>query len=234
MEKIAFAFRIAPDRVGLIDELARSVTESPEVDMVSREFGMDRVTAWLQEGVVPIVVTYSEWKVDPVEGFGELVSSPEAAGALIRSALSQVMADPGDVALEVPAGRSQLMLDWSASDGTRGADLRCYARFVPRERALAIKEFLADLRSDRALLAVYSRLRERAGMRRVSLWAEDVGSEEVLLIDMYESDDLDATFAKLAASDFDLDRHMEFLAAHSFGWTPASMPEVRRVYHWTS
>ena len=71
-------------------------------------------------------------------------------------------------------------------------------------------------------------------MKRLSLWAEDLESDEVLLIEMYESDDLDRAFANLASSQFDLDRHMEFLAVHSLGWTPDAMPKVRQIYHWTS
>ena len=71
-------------------------------------------------------------------------------------------------------------------------------------------------------------------MKRISRWVEEVSPEEVLLTEMYESDDLDAAFANLAASQFDLDRHMESLALHSHGWSPAAMPKLRRVYHWTS
>ena len=234
MDKVAFAFRLAPERMELVDDLARSISEDPGVDLVSREMGMSCVKAWLQEGPVPLVVTYSEWKVDPVEGFEGLVGSPESAGEHIRDALRQVMLDPADVALDVSAGRSQLVLDWAVSDGTRGSDVRCYARFVPTERAFAMRNFLRDLQEDRSLLRVYSRLRERSGMKRVSLWAEDLESDEVLLIELYESDDLDSAFASLASSQFDLDRHMEVLAVHSLGWTPDAMPKVRQIYHWTS
>ena len=234
MEKVAFAFRLAPERVELVDGLARSIMEDPGVDLISREMGMSCTIAWLQEGPVPLVVSYSEWKVDPVEGFEGLVGSPESGGDRIRDALRQVVKDPTDIALDAAAGRSELVLDWATPDGLRGSDLRCYARFVPRERAAAMSDFLRDLKEDRALMKVYSRLRERAGMKRISRWVEEVSPEEVLLIEMYESDDLDAAFANLAASQFDLDRHMESLALHSHGWSPAAMPKVRRIYQWSS
>ena len=234
MDKVAFAFRLAPERVQLVDELARSIMQDPGVDLISREMGMSCTIAWFQEGPVPLLVSYSEWKVDPVEGFEGLVGSPESAGDRIRDALRQVVQDPTDVALDAAAGRSELVLDWEVPNYRKGSDLRCYARFVPRERAVAMSDFLRDLKEDRALMRVYSRLRERAGMKRVSRWVEEISPEEVLLTEMYESDDLDAAFANLATSQFDLDRHLQSLALHSHGWSPAEMPNLRRVYHWTS
>jgi len=234
LDKVAFAFRLAPERVQLVDDLLRQVALDPEVDRISREVGAQRSLAWLQEGERPLLIVYTEWKVDPIEGFGSFEASTEEVADRVRSVIRQLIRDPEDSAVDVAAGRSHLILDWAAADGSRGAELRCYARFVPRTRVGAVREFLLDLQHDPALLNVYSRLRERAGMKRVSLWMEDVALDEVLMIEMYESDDLDAAFSHLASSPFDLERHITNLAVHSLGWMPDAMPKVREIYRWNS
>lgn len=234
MEKVAFAYRIAPKRASLLEGLADSLALDPGVDLLCREMGASRLTAWLQAGRVPLVVVYSEWKVDPVEGFGALESSREEAGDRIRAAIRQVVSDPSDAALDITAGRSRSLLEWSSPDRRAGAEIRCYARFVPRERALAMQEFFTDLRADPALLNVFSRLRERAGMTKVEVWAAEVAGDEVMLIEGYESDDLDVAFERLATSRFDLERRLTDLAVHSLGWAPGAMPEVRLLYDWRS
>ena len=232
VDKIAFAIRMKADHVDELVALAQSVALDPSLDQMSRSLGVSRATAWVQEGARPLLTIYMEWKVDPVESLQGFERSPELVAERIRDVLRAGALDPQDAALDATAGSSEGLLDWASGDGTRGADVRCYATVVPAEKAEETRRFMAELRDTPALHDIYSRLRERAGFKRVAVWAEPVREDEVLMIELYESDDLDLSFRHLSESRFEFEQKVRDSMNRALGWTAEAMPTLRQIYDW--
>ena len=232
MDKIAFAIRMKADHVDELVALAQSVALDPSLDQMSRSLGVARATAWVQEGARPLLIVYMEWKIDPVESLRGFERSPELVAERIRDVLRAGALDPQDAALDTTAGSTESLLDWSCRDGTRGADVRCYATVVPTERAEETRRFMAELHDTPALYDIYSRLRERAGLKRVAVWTEPVRDGDVLIIELYESDDLDRSFGHLSASRFEFEQKVRASMNRALGWTAETMPTLRQIYDW--
>ena len=229
IDRVAFAIPLRADGVSDVEELARAATADPGVVDLSRQLGLQRAMAWIQLDEAPILTVYMEWKVDPVSGLEGYEASQEAMARQIQTVLRQAAASPDDAALDETASRSRIIFDWGCEDKSRGKDVRCYSKLISAEKAAAKADFLKDL-EDPLLRKLYSRLRERVGMKCITLWEESMPSGDALLIELYESDDLDRSFDQLAKSAYDLDEMTLTRTALTFGWTPGNMPELREIY----
>ena len=216
-----------------MEELARAAASDPGIVDLSRQLGLQRSMAWVQLEDLPILTVYMEWKVDPVSGLGDFEASQESMARQIQTVLRQAASSPEDAALEEAASRSEIIFDWACEDGSRGRDLRCYARLVSPGKAATAREFVKDLR-DPLVLRLYTRLRERIGMKGITVWEETVASGDVMLIELYESNDLDHSFAELAKSAYELDEMTLTRTALTFGWAPGHMPALRPIYEFGS
>ena len=230
-DRVAFAVPLRPESAADVEQLARAVTGDPSVVDLSRELGLQRVRAWIQEEELPILTIYMEWKVDPVTGLEGYEMSQEDVALQIQTVLRQAAASPEEAELDAAASRSEVIFEWGCEDGSRGRDVRCYARSVSREKAELARAFLSDL-TEPLILKLYGRLRERVGMKCVQVWAEETAAGDFLLIELYESDDLDKSFAQLNKSAFELDEMNEVRTALTLGWGPGNMPELREIYDW--
>ena len=232
-DRVAFAIPLLEGREQDVEELARAVVSDPSLLDLKRQLGLQRVFAWIQDDDPPILTAYMEWKVDPLVGLHGFEMSQEGVAMQIQAVLRQAASSPDDAALDMTAARSEVIFDWGCEDESRGSEVRCYARVVSPQKAAAAREFLADL-VDPSMRKLYGRLRERVGMKCVTVWAEKTASGDVLLIELYESDDLDRAFELLDKSAYDLDEMSETRTALTFGWRPGTMPPLRLIYDWGS
>ena len=231
VDRVAFAIPLRPNAVSDVEELARAATADPSLVDLSRQLGMQRAMAWVQLSEAPILTVYMEWKVDPVDGLQGYEESQEQMARQIQTVLRQAAASPEDAELDAAASRAEVIFDWACEDGSRGLDVRCYSQLVSPEKAAAAREFLDDLK-DPMMFRLYSRLRQRVGMKCTTVWAEPTASGDILLIELYESDDLDNSFDQLARSAYDLDEMTLLRTTLTFGWAPGNMPELRPIYDW--
>ena len=191
-----------------------------------RDLGVTRLSFWVQRDPD---ASLARWEGEEIESVLRRYSASSNRELARWRGLLRVYSGPDEAESYWDAARHRIF-SWEA--GLKEGVESEIKVFRATDDIQALMDLYRGIENDPASFADFERIRTSQGFTRVEAWTQKIGSE-ILLLNLFEANDLDSAYSSVEAEEHDLDRRiMEIRRKAVKGPSLRTTPAARLIADW--